>query len=650
MQFWRKAFPYLMALMAVAAVAWAVSFGTLPPADFAWQNGDEIKTVDPARATGAPEGRILDAVFEGLLRNAPAGPRQANGIQPMAPKPGVAAAMPEISDDGRVYTFQLRDDARWTNGDPVTADDFFWSWRRMLHPETASEYAYQLYYIVGAEQYNTAQVTEGDKVEVELPDRPDPLQAFPRGTIRRGILRRIVPAESASQDTDDADAAAEEDARRQAYYVVEVKPEVDGQVDWEATGETQVFSIEPASTTFRDEETQHDVQTCLHVLIDFEAAGGVRVLGPKQLQITLKNRTAYFNSLLAFYPLYPVNRQCVEQYGSPYWTKPDHIVSNGPYRIQFRRIRDRVRLIKNETYWDADNVHLETLDAMAVKSQTTALNMYLKGQLDWATDVPQTMIPELKKRDDFLVAPALITYFYRLNVDRPPLDNVLVRRALNMAMDKQALCDYVAKAGQQPARGLVPPGMAGYEGALAGEFNVTRARELLAEAGYPGGRGLPRIEILYNTSEGHQAIAEAIQQQWKNNLGIDVELRNMEWGVYLDTVSKTNFTVARAGWIGDYPDPNTFLDMFVTGGPQNNTNWSNAQYDRLIEQAASEPDAEQRMQLLREAETILMDELPIIPIYFYVSINMVHPEVQGFAPTLQDVHPLMNLRIDRPSL
>ncbi|MCA9162722.1 MAG: hypothetical protein KDA62_07075, partial [Planctomycetales bacterium] len=307
MQFWRKAFPYLMALMAVAAVAWAVSFGTLPPADFAWQNGDEIKTVDPARATGAPEGRILDAVFEGLLRNAPAGPRQANGIQPMAPKPGVAAAMPEISDDGRVYTFQLRDDARWTNGDPVTADDFFWSWRRMLHPETASEYAYQLYYIVGAEQYNTAQVTEGDKVEVELPDRLDPLQAFPRGTIRRGILRRIVPAESASQDTDDADAAAEEDARRQAYYVVEVKPEVDGQVDWEATGETQVFSIEPASTTFRDEETQHDVQTCLHVLIDFEAAGGVRVLGPKQLQITLKNRTAYFNSLLAFYPLYPVN-------------------------------------------------------------------------------------------------------------------------------------------------------------------------------------------------------------------------------------------------------------------------------------------------------------------------------------------------------
>ncbi|MCA9205058.1 MAG: hypothetical protein KDA59_18530, partial [Planctomycetales bacterium] len=156
--------------------------------------------------------------------------------------------------------------------------------------------------------------------------------------------------------------------------------------------------------------------------------------------------------------------------------------------------------------------------------------------------------------------------------------------------------------------------------------------------------------ILYNTSEGHQAIAEAIQQQWKNNLGIDVELRNMEWGVYLDTVSKTNFTVARAGWIGDYPDPNTFLDMFVTGGPQNNTNWSNVQYDRLIEQAASEPDAEQRMQLLREAETILMDELPIIPIYFYVSINMVHPEVQGFAPTLQDVHPLMNLRIDRPSL
>src|SRR5690606_6270701 len=145
------------------------------------------------------------------------------------------------------------------------------------------------------------------------------------------------------------------------------------------------------------------------------------------------------------------------------------------YRIQFRRIRDRVRLVKNPDYWDANSVRLETLDAMAVKSQTTALNMYLKGQLDWATDVPQTMIPELKKREDFIVAPALITYFYRLNVARPPLDNVRVRRALNMALDKAAICEFVAKAGQQPARGLVPPGIAGYEGALTGEYDVAAA-------------------------------------------------------------------------------------------------------------------------------------------------------------------------------
>jgi oligopeptide transport system substrate-binding protein len=341
-----------------------------------------------------------------------------------------------------------------------------------------------------------------------------------------------------------------------------------------------------------------------------------------------------------------VNRECVEEHG-PDWVKPQNIITNGPYRLEARRLRDRIRLVKNPHYWGAENVGLEVVDALPIKSETTALNMYLEGQLDWIITVPNTIIPILKQREDFHAAPALITYFYRLNVKKPPLDNVLVRRALNAAMNKREIVEQVTRAGQIPARSLVPPGMTGYVGAEGGEFNVAEARRLLAEAGYPNGRGLPTIEILYNTNEGHRAIAEVIQQQWKQNLGIDIELRNLEWGVYLDTVTNTQYQVARAGWIADYPDPNTFLDMWLTGGPQNNTNWSNPEYDDLIRQAGMEADPEKRLRILHEAEAILMEEQPIIPIYFYVTTNMVQPRVKGFHRNVMDIHPLHVLRIEK---
>jgi oligopeptide transport system substrate-binding protein len=200
--------------------------------------------------------------------------------------------------------------------------------------------------------------------------------------------------------------------------------------------------------------------------------------------------------------------------------------------------------------------------------------------------------------------------------------------------------------GQLPATTIVPPGLAGYTSAEGFVPDVAKARELLAEAGFPGGRGMPRLTILYNTSEGHRSIAEVIQQQLQNNLNIAIELQNMEWGSFLDKVQQTDYQIARAGWIADYPDPNTFLDMWMTGNPQNNTNWSNKEYDELIRSAARATDPAQRMDLLRQAEQIFIDELPVIPIYFYTSINVVKPNVKGFFPSAQDLHPLQLLRFD----
>src|SRR5690606_24706118 len=300
--------------------------------------------------------------------------------------------------------------------------------------------------------------------------------------------------------------------------------------------------------------------------------------------------------------------------------------------------------VKNEDYYDADKVSLKSVDFLSMEGENTALNMYETGQLDWVTMPPETVREVLKDREDFYTAPQLSVYFYRLNVARPPLDNVLVRRAIALAIDRVEIVEEVTKTGQIPATTIVPPGFAGYESAKGFEPNVARARELLAEAGYPGGRGIPRLTILYNTSEGHRSIAEVVQQQLQNNLNIAVELQNMEWGSFLDKVQQTDYQLARAGWIADYPDPNTFLDMWVTGGPQNNTNWSNAEFDQLIADAASETDPQERLEILRRAEAIWVDELPAIPMYFYTSVNLVKPNVRGFFPTAQDLHPLQLLR------
>jgi oligopeptide transport system substrate-binding protein len=675
----RRAFPLLVLVLSLSAVAWAVSFGTLPPADFSFSNGDEIQTVDPAKATGQPENRVLNALFEGLLRNMPEGDEpDEHGVVAMEPRPGMAESLPDVSPDGRVYTFKIRESARWSEnrglgGRPVTAADFAWSWRRTLHPDTASKYAYQIStYLENADRYNTAEVASGDRVEVELADRPDPVQPFPRGTMVRGILRQIVRAPEPSAEPAGTFDQRQASWRRRWIYVVEAKPPAppgrssiadrsaraigDQPVDWEAEGVLRAFSQEPtpadstagspdspAGVPAMPAEVQGPVEGCQHVLLDFGQVG-VRAEDERTLVVTLKNRTPYFNSLAAFYTLYPVNRECVEKFGTPRWTKPEHIVTNGPFQLKFRRIRDRLRMEKNPLYWDADQVQLNTIDVMAVKSHTTGLSMYLEGQLDWASDVPKLMIPDLLPRKDFITAPALITYFYRVNVTRPPLNNIKVRQALNLAIDKRQICERVTKAGEQPARSLVPPGMAGYQAAEGGPFDVAEAQRLLAEAGYPGGSGLPTVEILYNTDDNHRAIAEVIGQMWKNNLGIDVELKNVEWGNYLDKQRQLDYSVSRAGWIGDYPDPNTFLDMFVTDGGQNQTGWSNSRYDELIEMAAAEPDPERRLAQLHEAEAILMNELPILPIYFYVSINMVKPHVKGFTANILDLHPLHILR------
>jgi oligopeptide transport system substrate-binding protein len=655
----RRVFPYFAVGLLLAALVWAMSFGTLPPADFTFDNSTEIESIDPGVVTGQPEHRIINALFEGLLRNMPKDgwenePHGPTDTVEMTPQPAMAFR-PEVSEDLRTYTFRMRPGALWSDGSPVTAEDFAWSWMRTLHPETGGKYSYQLHYIVGAKKFTRAQIDVGDQVEVELADRRNRLQLFPQGTIERGTLTAIhkppAPAIPAGAN-DEQRGEIEADWKQLWVFAVEVKPANGGDVDWEAAGQVRLFARDPAkaiAAVGRSMLPDLRVEPCMHVLPDFRSTVGVRAESPEELVVTLEHPAPYFLDLVAFYPLYPVNRKCVETFGSPDWTKPENLVCNGPFTMEFRRIRDRIRLVKNPRYWSADSVKLDVIDALATKSETTSLNMYLNGQLDWSTQMPISTIPILQRdfADQFYTAPELTTYFYRLNVTRDKLRDKRVRRALALAIDKQTICERITRAGEQPAGSLVPPGISGYESPPGAPFDAERARQLLADAGYPGGRGLPTIEILYNDMDAHKTIAEAIQQMWRTNLGIDTRLRALEWGVYLDTTHKLQYDVARAGWIADYADPNTFLDMFQTGNENNQTGWSHAEYDRLIREAAVEADPDKRMAMFAEAEAILLDEQPIIPIYFRVSKNLVQPHVKGFFNNAQDDHPLHLLRVER---
>jgi oligopeptide transport system substrate-binding protein len=650
----RQIFPYLALVLLGVGVAWAMSFGTLPPADFTFANGDEVKTLDPGIATGSPEHRILDALFEGLLRLHPVevpGGAEKNLYEnvPLKLLPGVAD-LPEVTNDGQTYTFHFLPDRKWSNGRAVTAPDFVFSWQRLLHPENAGEYAYQLHYVVGGKKYNLEQLEIGDPVEVELYDRPVPSQMYPRGTMIRGKLTGIWKPEKPTfaKDTPAAEQESQLAQWKKSFvYTVQAETKDVGERKYAPLTGTFRYSKDPSAAVAGGFDDGQIVQ-CHHVLADFDKVVGIRALDDNTLQVELNSATPYFDQLTAFFSLYPVCRECVEKYGTPEWTRTGHLIGNGAYTLKKHRVRDRIRLEKSATYWNREHVPLEVVDALALKSDTTALNMYLTGQVDWIITVPNTVVQQLREdRTDFYTTPMLTTYFYRVNVNKPPLNDVRIRRALNAAINKALICDEVLKAGQIPARSYVPPGIAGYHSELTGDQDLEEARKLLAEAGYPNGKGMPKVEILFNTNEDHRVIAEVIQQQWRK-LGINCELRNLEWGSFLDALSNQKYMVSRSAWTGDYADPNTFLDMFVTDGPNNQTGWSNAEYDRLIE-AAKHVSAEERLKLLSQAERILMDELPILPIYFYVTKNMVNPRVKGFRSNIQDLHPLDLLSVEPPN-
>ncbi len=505
-------------------------FRSEPPADITICNANEPESLDPHIVTGISEMRITKALFDGLTRLDPTN---------AAPGPALAERW-EVSPDGRTYTFYLRTNAVWSTGEAITSAEVEWSWFRALDPLTAGDYAGQLFYIKGAE-------------------------------------------------------------------------------DWYN----------------RKTKSKADV--------------GIRVLDAYTVQVELNSPLAFFLELCSFPTLAIVPRQVIEKYGDR-WLHAKPLPTSGAFTLGAWRVNDKVRLLRNPRYWDAANTASEIIDVLPTGSPNTALNLYETGVADivWDKDlVPSELMDVLGKRPDFHSFTYLGTYFYRFNVTKPPFNDARVRRAFALATDKPRIIAKLTKGAEIPATHFVPEGVANYSAAIAPGHDPEAARKLLAEAGFPGGKGFPRVNYTFFGAAGggaklHGKVGIELQQMWRDALGIEVELRQIERKVFYSSQSKLDYDISMSSWIGDYNDANTFLDLFTSTSGNNRTGWANARYDALIKAANLETDLQKRAEIFRQAETLLIaEETPVVPIYFYAGFNYYNDEkIGGIWQNILDEHPM----------
>jgi oligopeptide transport system substrate-binding protein len=496
-------------------------------------NGGEPDTLDPHRNEEKSGAEIVRDLFEGLTTETV----DAQII------PGTAASW-TISDDGLRYTFALRPDARWSNGDSVVAEDFVAGLRRTVDPATASPYAQILFPIENAE----------------------------------AVVRGALPP----------------------------------------------------------------------------AALGVRALDAATLEIRLASPTPYFLDLLSHATTYPLHRASYEAHGQRF-ARPGNLISNGAYQLTDWVVQSHIAIEKNPYYYDADNVQIDTVIYHATEDVDAELRRYRAGEIDFTFQFPASQYRWIQEHlpGELHTEPYISTYFYAFDLSEPPFDDPRLRQALSMAVDREIITGQVTAAGETPAFNLVPAGVANYAGAryawasLPADERIAEARRLYAQAGYSEANPLT-VEIRYNTSENHRRIAVAVASMWKQQLGVDARLVNEEWKVMLQTRNDLSaWDVMRFGWIGDYNDAYTFLEIFQSTHGQNFPRFSDPAYDGLLAAIAAEADLSRRSELMRQAEERLLDAYPIIPIYFYANKHIVKPYVKGFRANIMDHNHSRHLRIER---
>jgi len=522
----------------IAGAIWrgdVVPPNTPPPPDdgvFRWIEGNP-EFLDPNLISESSGTTIASQMFEGLLT-------VAVGNTP--PEPACARSY-EVSDDGRVYTFHLREGMVWSDGKPLNAHDFYYAWMRALTPKIGSKNAQQLWYIKGAQSFHTGKTTDANSV-------------------------------------------------------------------------------------------------------------GVRVIDDLTLEVELKNPASFFPDLLTYTAYAPVPRHAIEAHGKQ-WVRPENIVVNGPYIMTEWKPRDRIALQKNPRYWGAADVAIERSLILMSDDEAKNLRYYDTGMAHYIQPIgtEQVRVGKRLSHADLRIDAQMCTYYYVFQMDTPPFDDPRVRRAINMAIDKERLTTHILASEQRPASNLVFDmfeATLGYKPPEGDGFDPEGARRLLAEAGYLGGVGLPSVELIYNTFEVHRLIAEFFQRNLKENLGIEVTVHNMEWKSLLKQVKAGKFQISRTSWCADFPHPLTFLTIFHSKGENNYSGYHNPAYDALLDRIAAASDPRDQNVLMCAAEIALNRDLPIIPFYFYTRSYMIRPWIKGIEPRWNDLHLLKYMRLEAP--
>ena len=377
---------------------------------------------------------------------------------------------------------------------------------------------------------------------------------------------------------------------------------------------------------------------------------GVRALDDRTLEVRLRYPVAFFLQIAQFPSLSPLREDIVRRWGDR-WTLPGHLVSNGPFELQDWRFRYQLTLRKNPYYWGKGRVKLDRVEVVTENDDHAMVRLYRGGEVDDTgpnNEIPQEYLAFLRDKPDLRHEAYLGTYFLWFNTRHKPFEDARVRRAFDLALDKRAICDYVLRGGQAPADHLVPDmdgPPADYHGPHGEGHDPALARRLLAEAGFPGGRGFPPVTYVYNTLEEHRQIAEALQAMWQKELGIQVTLENQEWKIAIESTRLGHFDIARFGWIADYVEPYTFLSLLLSNSETNKTGWGDPAYDALVEAALREPTLAARNRRYAEAEALLDRELPLLPLYFYTRQFLAEPYVRGLSPNLLDIHPWRDVSI-----
>lgn len=480
--------------------------------------GPEPATIDPAKNSAVDGATLINHAFEGLMKL-----DKDNKIVE-----GQAAKY-EINKDETVYTFTLRDDAKWSDGEPVKAEDFVYSWQRLVNPKTGADYNYMIDMVKNANE-----IMAGKKKPEEL---------------------------------------------------------------------------------------------------------GIKALDEKTVEVTLATPTPYFLEVCAFPATFPVRKDVVEANADTWSTDPKTYIGNGPYVLKEWEHQAKMTYVKNENYYDLDKLGPDTINFVLMEDKNTILSAFKNGEILFGDDLPSEEIDAMKDKG-LEIEKQLGTYFLSINVNKEGLDNVKVREALSLAIDRDYIVEKVAKGGQIPADSFVATGLTDADGKT--EFhenakkwydvkdykgNVEKAKKLLKEAGYENGKGLPSIELMCNP--GHEPIMEAVQNMWKENLGVNSTISSQDWNVFLETRKQGDFQVARDGWLGDYNDPISFIDMWITGGGNNNAQWSNKEYDKLVSEIKATTDSKERYAKMHEAEDILAKDMPIIPLYYYTDLYIISDKLEG---------------------